>query len=384
MLDSCLHSTRQLLKKMISTGLANKSMEDVIPCHQTRQIRRFVTRVSNISTHNTGGTDQPSSFEDPGCCRCRLRNEDSPAKKMVDSYLESATIHGIAQSTGPQHYCCRRLLWLIMILTMTVLLGTTLYKQISRLREYPTRTVIQATMNSELTFPAVTLCNQNPYMMKRIPNIPILKHVLLVETFYSIVSGSLGNNASVLDNMTDVSGEELREIFLHASARLEEFLMICGWDRSIRNCSEIFKPIITVYGTCFMFNGPDTKPEDIAKTTEERSSLVVVANIQSKNNYVSRDFHEGVKVFVHERDEVPFVDYNSWMLRPGAYAAMNIVKAESKFLPKPYKAYRNAYCEDTKTDGGVRGVMASEATLITSETFLSRVRLPPTPRHALA
>ncbi|RUS89277.1 hypothetical protein EGW08_002951 [Elysia chlorotica] len=307
-------------------------------------------------------TEQPpTDLNDSGTlsrCGCASRNsehEEQNSRGIVDHYVESSTIHGIVQASGPQHYTFRRPLWLVLVLIMAVCLGTTLFRQVSLYYEYPIRTVTKVEINTELAFSAVTICNLNQYIRGRVPDIPIVKLVLYYHSDYSHLAIKLNSfsNMPDLTNMTDVSGQELQRIAMHAAPRLNDFLKQCRWENRLYRCEHLFKPINTSYGTCFVFNGPQTKPEDRKHARGTWSSLRILADTQNNESYFSRLIHAGVKVVVHEPNHLPSPEDEGWFLRPGVSANLALSRTDSVNLPRPYKAYSNGYCEDTRAEGYV-------------------------------
>ncbi|KAK3770160.1 hypothetical protein RRG08_038672 [Elysia crispata] len=315
----------------------------------------FSTRRRDLSTQ----TDQPSKdLADSGrttrcgCLPGKDGQRDQNGRGIVHHYVESATIHGIGQAGGPQHYRFRRPLWLLLVLGMAVGLGTTLFNQVSSYYDYPIRTVTKVEINSELAFPAVTICNLNQFVRERVPDIPIVNLVFFYLSDYAQLSRKL-NSMPDLDNLTDVSGEELNRIALHAAPRLNDLLRQCRWTRRLYKCEDMFKPINTSYGLCFVFNGPQRRPEDRVHSSGTWSSLRVLAYTQNNKSYFSRLIHAGVKVMVHEPDHLPHPEDEGWFLRPGVSANLALTRTDSLNLARPYKAYSNGYCEDTKAEGYV-------------------------------
>ena len=82
-----------------------------------------------------------------------------------------------------------RPLWLLLVLGMAVGLGTTLFNQVSSYYDYPIRTVTKVEINSELAFPAVTICNLNQFVRERVPDIPIVrtKRFVIIRTLARLV-----------------------------------------------------------------------------------------------------------------------------------------------------------------------------------------------------
>ncbi|GFR86966.1 acid-sensing ion channel 5 [Elysia marginata] len=220
-------------------------------------------------------------------------------KGMLEHYLQSATIHGVAQTNGPLFYNYRRPVWLVLILGMAVMLGLTLHSEISHMYEYPSRTVTRVNLKDELTFPAVTICNLNQFYIDRVPNIPIVQALFKIQSDYTFLTKDLLNspaNLSILDTMVDISGEELQRISRTAAPRLDELLVQCTWSFMSYNCSDLFKPLRTGYGMCFVFNGPDVPPEELVKAYGGLSKLRVIGVLDNDRSYFSALIHAGLKV----------------------------------------------------------------------------------------
>ena len=79
-------------------------------------------------------------------------------------------------------------------------------------------------------------------------------------------------------------------------SRLTDLLRQCRWEGRYYKCEDMFKPINTSYGLCFVFNGPQTRPEDRLHASGTMSSLRVLAYTQNNESYFSRLIHAGVKV----------------------------------------------------------------------------------------
>ncbi|RUS89275.1 hypothetical protein EGW08_002949 [Elysia chlorotica] len=284
--------------------------------------------------------------------------EDSLMQKgMLEHYLQSATIHGVAQTQGPHFYHHRRPLWLVLIVIMATLLGYTLFCEISHLYEYPARTVTRVRLKDELTFPAVTICNMNQFNIDRVPDIPIVKLLFYLQSDYArLAKGKVGvGDLPNLSNMSDVSGEELHRITRYAAPRLDELLVQCTLFLKTYNCSDLFLPIQTGFGSCYVFNGPDVESHNLVKATNI-SRLRVLAVLDSDKSYFSRLIHAGLKVQIHEADEHPFPEFDGYYVRPGVAALMALSRTDSIALPPPYKAYSNSFCVDTRAEGFVHSL----------------------------
>ncbi|GFO10679.1 acid-sensing ion channel 1-like [Plakobranchus ocellatus] len=258
--------------------------------------------------------------------QCDL-NEEQQAKGMLEYYLQSATIHGISQTSGPQHYSLRRPIWLILLSVMTIGLIWAVCGQINNLYEYPIKTVTQVTLNTVLPFPAVTICNLNQFMRDRVPDIPIVVKVIQYQSeYFQLVARMKNQSDNMLDlaNLTDVPGEELQRILFDAAPS---------------------------NGICYTFNGPDLKPEQRYKAVGPISLLRTQVILGNNRSYYARFSYAGIKVLVTHQDVIQHPQFGGWFIRPGVAASMALSRSDSKCLPKPFKAFTNDYCEDTKVDG---------------------------------
>ncbi|GFO10680.1 acid-sensing ion channel 1 [Plakobranchus ocellatus] len=281
-------------------------------------------------------------------------NEEQKAKGILEYYLQSATIHGISQTSGPQHYFLRRLIWLILLAVMTISLVWAVYGQINSLYEYPIKTVTQVTLNTVLPFPAVTICNLNQFMRDRVPDIPIVVKVIQQQSEYFQSVARMKNqsdNMFDLENLTDVSGEELQRILFNAAPRLDELFRGCSWQGDRYDCNDLFKTDVTGHGICYTFNGPDLKPEQRYKAVGPISLLRTQVILGNNRSYYARYPYAGIKVLLNRPGEIEHPQYGGWSIRPGVAASMALSRSDSKCLPKPFKAFTNDYCEDTKVDG---------------------------------
>ncbi|GFR86974.1 acid-sensing ion channel 2-like [Elysia marginata] len=133
--------------------------------------------------------------------------------------------------------------------------------------------------------------------------------------------------------------------------RLDEMLLQCSWNLKRYDCKDLFRPLHTGYGTCYVFNGPEIETHNLAKAVSLFSQLRVMVSIGNRHSYYSKLMHAGIKVLVHQQDEMPFPLFEGYFVRPGVAASMALTRSDSKCLPFPYKAYNNGYCEDTKAEG---------------------------------
>ncbi|GFO48400.1 acid-sensing ion channel 1-like [Plakobranchus ocellatus] len=241
-------------------------------------------------------------------------------KEAIRHYQESATIHGVVNVLGPQIYCFRRPLWTVLVIVMTSMTAWTLYNQIKLLREHPIKTDTKVSLRDHLPFPAVTICSLNQYHRQRVPNDPMTRNVIFYQSEFAQLTDAFSRlNPSDLDNLIDVSGDELLNMSLYAAPRIEELFYLCEWQAQRYKCADLFEPVNTTSGTCYVFNADKINPR-LATGSGDRQGLWLILDYDNGNSYYSQDIQAGVKTIR---------------------------------LPYPYKAFSNHYCEDTKKEGYV-------------------------------
>ncbi|RUS72250.1 hypothetical protein EGW08_019991 [Elysia chlorotica] len=237
-------------------------------------------------------------------------------QELFQQFQETATIHGVAKTSQPQLYSCRRLIWAILVVAMTVMLGITLAELITEMRERPIKTNNKFSLHDELPFPAVTICSLNQYIRDRVPDNPMIRHLLYFKSEYARMTGATLNLLDTHVNLTDVSGVDLDNATEYAATRLDELLWGCAWKSRPVDCQQIFQPVKTSYGKCFMFNG-DKNNVRVAKMNGPGESLTARISINDDKGFFSQFMEEGVITIR---------------------------------LPYPYKAFNNGFCEDTESE----------------------------------
>jgi hypothetical protein len=83
-------------------------------------------------------------------------------KALALDRLSEATMHGIAHATNSSN-CFFRILWIIVTASMTGALIYELYVGVDTFLQYPVGFNIQKIQADPNIFPAVTICNINPF-----------------------------------------------------------------------------------------------------------------------------------------------------------------------------------------------------------------------------
>ncbi|GFS23261.1 acid-sensing ion channel 4 [Elysia marginata] len=269
---------------------------------------------------------------------------------IIYSFRSVTTIHGVQHAAAARTRSFRRRLWAILVSMMAIFLTWFLCQQVTALTEHQISTTTTFDLRETMEFPAVTLCNLNQYNKNRVPGDVTIQTVLFYMSEYSRVARELDPDyvEPDLSEVKDVSGEELLQVATKAAPTMKEFLVQCRWKGVLYNCSILFHPTHTPQGRCYTFDMLRDQPIQTA-SVGEWAGLEVMLNIQQQNSYFSEELQAGIKVVVHRSGDNPFPKRYGWHVRPGVFASVALTQHNRKGLPRPYKAYKNRFCEDTNS-----------------------------------
>ena len=212
---------------------------------------------------------------------------------------------------------------------------------------------------ASLRFPAVTVCNHNPYY-----NVSVYS-----EEFHSL---SNETQAAILyefyrkDRLVDVDTSRLLEIINDSLAfdifteqfnqlvnietilreyghKLEDGLLSCYFN-SIECGIENFTEIVTAYGLCYTFNLDSTWSITSAGTSH---GLSLIINIDQLRYMYYTSHTAGLQVFVHPQDEYPYSgEFHGFSVPPGFETQVAISLTNTKLLDPPYGQCGNRAIHD--------------------------------------
>lgn len=216
----------------------------------------------------------------------------------------------------------------------------------------------------DMTFPAVTVCNLNPYNYSLIAadsgTGPYNKMKNLFENYRLAISGadnpsdSYGLNA-LRTSAVDVQSRAREQLIMLAAELSEDDptafeKLLFTRDEIIRNCAyntapcnsnttrEDFKDIVDpVYGRCFTFNPDLADMEPKYKSTRAGQlyglRLLIVTN---QTDYIPIVNSAGVRVSVHDQKEEPFPEATGFNAATGFGTSFGIRVIQTTRMPAPY------------------------------------------------
>ncbi|KAM9799880.1 acid-sensing ion channel 1B isoform 2-T2 [Syngnathus typhle] len=361
-------------------------------------------------------------------CQCdSSASKVKPPGSLADAgklFVRHSTLHGLRHvfggggGGGGSSYP-RRVAWLLALVAAVALLLAWSSNRVRYLLSSPVYTKAHMVYAKRLVFPAVTICNQNLLLPRRMKKSDIFSAGRWL--------GLLGRNWQVspaarealaapwsqqqqrteapwsqhqqqrteapwsqqqqqrteppwspLSRILDFnhflpppreSQPSMRQLLDRLGHQLEEMLLYCRYQGEMcgpRNFSTIF----TRYGKCYTFNsGQDGRPLLLTMKGGMGNGLELMLDIQ-QDEYLpvwgetdETSFEAGIKVQIHAQDEPPFIDQLGFGVAPGFQTFVSCQEQRLTYLPPPW-----GDCKATPMDSDFFSTYSITACRIDCET----------------
>ncbi|KAJ6658060.1 hypothetical protein lerEdw1_001536 [Lerista edwardsae] len=309
-------------------------------------------------------------------------------------FLEQTKFHGLRQIFSAHLSCVHRAFWFAAFLTSLALLFTWSENRIHYLLSWPVHTKLHLLYARNLTFPAVTFCNNNPLLLRRMSRadlhlvgywlgllnknlhpVPAVRALLrdprwlwlgnLLNfshylpplpppgTVHSPPAGQAGPPARGDAALLPLPRRALRRPQLH-NCESGQGEGASGWAvrevrssavglQCTRHCCPVRSEVFTRYGKCYTFNsGESGKPPRITMKGGTGNGLEIMLDIQ-QDEYLpvwgetdETSFEAGIKVQIHSQDEPPFIDQLGFGVAPGFQTFVSCQEQRLIYLPPPW------------------------------------------------
>ncbi|XP_032819007.1 acid-sensing ion channel 1-like isoform X1 [Petromyzon marinus] len=302
-------------------------------------------------------------------------------------------LHGVRHVLAARRTRTYRLLWLLACVAALALLLASSADRVHHLLSRPSNSKVSTVWPRGLTFPAITLCNNNLVRFSRLTRTDL--HALGI--WLGLLT-RLANGPSTIVNLTadpDVLAslaESQRQWFLRLSDfstflpprdpaglsrtllerlghPLGEMMLTCRFGG--QQCGpDDFTVVYTRYGKCYTFNsGKDGRPLLTSMKGGMGNGLEMMLDIQ-QDEYLpvwgetdETSFEAGIKVQIHSQDEPPFIDQLGFGVAPGFQTFVSCQEQRLTYLPYPW-----GDCKDTPPESEFFDTYSIAACQIDCET----------------
>ncbi|CAI5765346.1 acid-sensing ion channel 1 isoform X2 [Podarcis lilfordi] len=272
--------------------------------------------------------------------------------------LEQTKFHGLRHVLSGHRSCPRRAFWLLAFLGSVALLATWSSNRIRYLLSWPVHTKVHLLYARQLTFPAVTLCNNNLLLLRRMSRADLHlsgywlgllnKDLQPVPAVGAVMRDPrwlwLGNLLNFSHYLPPLPPQEqsTRRLLDRLGHQLEEMLLSCRFQGE-RCGPHNFTTVYTRYGKCYTFNsGQPDKPPRITNKGGTGNGLEIMLDIQ-QDEYLpvwgetdETSFEAGIKVQIHSQDEPPCIDQLGFGVAPGFQTFVSCQEQRLIYLPPPW------------------------------------------------
>uniref|UniRef100_A0A8C1WIJ3 Uncharacterized protein n=1 Tax=Cyprinus carpio TaxID=7962 RepID=A0A8C1WIJ3_CYPCA len=260
-------------------------------------------------------------------------------KDVTTAFVLRTKVHGLKHAFSPYKSKTQRLFWLLAIFVCLGLLFTWSRNRILYLLSYPAVTKIYLVWSHNMTFPAITFCNQNLLRVSSLTKADLyhsgywmdIMHLNHTVNRQSVSMLKLSRHRERMLNLLDFSHYSpppdyqlnTTEMIDRLGHQLEDMLLDCRFRGE--NCTyKNFTPIYTRYGKCYTFNsGLDGNPLLTTLKGGTGNGLEIMLDIQ-QDEYLpvwgdtdETSYEAGIKVQIHSQDEPPFIDQLGFGVAPG-------------------------------------------------------------------
>ena len=196
-----------------------------------------------------------------------------------------------------------------------------------------------------IKFPAITLCNHNPYYaiqdfqsLSNETQVAILYEFYRKDRLVDVNTSRLPeiiNNSFAFDIFTEQFNQSvnIETILREHGHKLEDGLLLCLFNEVPCGIQD-FTEIVTAYGLCYTFNLDTTWNINNAGTSH---GLSLIINIEQSRYMYYTSHTAGLQVFVHPQDEYPYSgEFHGFSVAPGFETQVAISLTNTTLLEPPY------------------------------------------------
>ena len=272
-----------------------------------------------------------------------LQNETSSSKKermplhlrTAREFASETTLHGMGIIAQPRNTLLRKIMWILIILTMTGLCVSVVFESVQTYLKYESVTSMSTVANQTLDLPAITICNMN--FMKASQFQKHYAHIedLMLRSRSTTASNFSESEIETLKNISTV------EFLTHTSFSASDIFVNCYFKTAETvNCEDYVTKFFTEQSVCHTFHSQLYIKANGTKKQIDNGQFngftLTMDAMWSEYILPTADAGYGLYALVHDQSVYPFMQMNSFLLSPGKIFYMALQRNEIIKLQKPY------------------------------------------------
>ena len=180
---------------------------------------------------------------------------------------------------------------------------------------------------------AAVMSTENPTTNNKDKTPEIMEYLFNPDLAFGLKDNSTipGSCDRILRNLpTSIANVSIWDVHTQ-EAHLTEFVKYCGFVHSgkhqVIHCKNEMQPVLTPLGICYTFNGINNGiPDRHLTSTGARQGLKMIINVDDQQFFPLLKGNSGIKVIVHERDDIARPTLYGIAVPPGSVAYIGIQK----------------------------------------------------------
>ena len=182
----------------------------------------------------------------------KFKMEKKKIKLMLEDLIADSTVHGIPRLVQ-SHSLLAKLIWIFCFIFSACYCVYMIFSTVDNYLDYGTVVDINYLTEKSVTFPAITICNQNQFQTN--------SSFALVENFTRNSNIKKGMENIILIDLLISENETFKKSLTHS---FEETLISCRFKNSNCSVSDFQWAFIPLQGSCYRFNYDPNKPEKVS------------------------------------------------------------------------------------------------------------------------
>lgn len=255
-------------------------------------------------------------------------------KSILKNYLLNTATHGL-HNIGTAYSTLHRTFWIFIFLALFISMSYFVIMEFLQYFTFPTQISVDIVPMRDMPFPAVTICNGNPFRKDR-----TMKALDKYIRKYSINLNKTDPNTLPTLMMIDLFNQNKSNALVRLGFQLSDMLLDCSYNGI--NCSSNFtNSLSSVFGNCFTFNWKPSSNKlytlpQLGSTLMIYEGLSMTFYVPSHLNLPLNEYNDGLILFIHENNEIPFIAKNGVRLQSNLAHTITFRKSQTIFLSKPF------------------------------------------------
>jgi hypothetical protein len=274
--------------------------------------------------------------------KIKHRKKLSKIKFLILEWSQSVTYHCFPKIFKEKTRSCMRFIWAFIFLVFSSFTCYILVNNIISYYEYNVVSTIRVINEESSVFPAVTICNSNPYLTKYAENLTKylakehygieLENSTLEE--FKLFIPKLEFYMKIYVNDPEYSDTNRKRLGVDFATIINSCYFNSEPCNSTRDFQWFFHP---TYGNCIQYNANSFDLKSSTLPGKSYGLELSIGPLKSENKYPIKT-STGLKVLINNQSFTPHIDDSFISIEPGKETDIAVDRTFTSNMPKPYSS----------------------------------------------